>query len=104
MSDIADKYRLKIVAQGQVDFMTGDFNCEITDTGAGASFEVNMASVSGTIGGKLKTENRDIKATVSGSVGINFGGGIQFDLDRGIKINAAFIFGGCIEISWRKRK
>ena len=30
-----------IVAQGQVDFMTEDFNCEITDTGAGASFEVS---------------------------------------------------------------
>ena len=78
---VADGY---IVAQGQIDFMTGDFNCKITDTGAGASFGVNMASASGTIGLQKKINNRNIKATVSGSVGINFG--------------------GCIEISWRKRK
>lgn len=93
-----------IVAQGQMDIMTGDFNCEITDTGAGASFGVNMASASGTIGLQKKIKNRNFKATVSGSVGINFGGGIQFDLDRGIKLDIAFILGGSFEISWRKRK
>ena len=72
--------------------------------GGGVSFGFNGASVSGKIGFQTETTNRDIKVTLGGSAGAQFGGALQLDFKKGSFIlDVAVIFGGRIEINWGKR-
>ena len=93
-----------IVGQLQLDILNADFNCSVTDGGGGVAFGVNGASVSGNIGFQTKTNERDIKTTIGGSAGAQFGGEFHLDIDKGIFVlDIAVIFGGRIEINWGKR-
>jgi hypothetical protein len=93
-----------IYGQAQLDILNADFSCNVTDGGGGVSFGVNGASVSGKIGFQTQTSNRDIKITLGGSAGAQFGGGFQLDFDKGTFVfDVAVIFGGRIEINWGKR-
>lgn len=93
-----------IYAQGQLDILNADFSCSVTDGGGGVSFGVNGASVSGKVGFQTKTSKRDIRITLGGSAGAQFGGAFQLDFDKGIFVfDVAVIFGGRIEANWGKR-
>ena len=93
-----------ILGQVQLDLLNADFSCSITDGGGGVSFGVNGASISGKIGFQTKTSERDIKISVGGSAGAQFGGAFQLDIDKGVFVfDIAVIFGGRIEINWGKR-
>ena len=93
-----------ILGQVQLDLLNVDFSCSITDGGGGVSFGVNGASVSGKIGFQTKTSERDIKISLGGSAGAQFGGAFQLDIDKGVFVfDIAVIFGGRIEINWGKR-
>ena len=93
-----------IYAQGQVDILNADFSASATDGGAGFSFGVNTASISGKIGFQTKKDDRDIKLTIGGGLGIQAGGAFELDFQKGkFVLDAAFIFRGRIEASWGKR-
>ena len=93
-----------IYAQGQLDVLTADFSCGVSDGGGGVSFSANGATVSGKIGFQAKTLERDIRITLGGSAGAQIGGAFQLDLEKGSFVfDIAFIFGGRIEINWGKR-
>lgn len=93
-----------LYAQGQLDILNADFSCNVADRGGGVSFGVNGASVSGKIGFKTQTSNRDIKISIGGSAGAQIGGEFQLDLDKGSFVfDVAVIFGGRVEINWGKR-
>lgn len=93
-----------ILGQVQLDVLNADFSCSITEGGGGVSFGVNGVSVSGKIGFQTKTTERDIKISVGGSAGAQFGGAFQLDIDKGVFVfDIAVIFGGRIEIKWGKR-
>jgi len=93
-----------ILGKVQLDLLNADFSCSVTDGGGGVAFGVNGASVSGEIGFQTKTTERDIKISVGGSAGAQFGGAFQLDIDKGVFVfDIAVIFGGRIEINWGKR-
>lgn len=79
-------------------------NISVTDVGGGVGFEVSAVSASGKIGMKKQTSKRDIKVLLGGSVGLQVGGEVQLDIDKGTFVfDVAVIFGGRIEINWGKR-
>jgi hypothetical protein len=93
-----------IYGQGQLDLLTANMNISVTDGGGGVGFEVSAVSGSGKIGLQKQTSKRDIKVLLGGSVGLQVGGEVQLDIDKGTFVfDGAVIFGERIEINWGKR-
>jgi hypothetical protein len=102
-----------ISMQGQTNtpvFIGGSFDVAqaggyvaITNDGMGFSMGASAISLSGNIGGKMSVGDRDIKASVGASIG--YQAGVELSVTKeGIVLDASFLVGARIELSWKKKQ
>ena len=101
-SELNESY--PIIGKAQIDLLSANFNTSFTDGGLGLGVGINAVSISGEVGFQKMTNERDIKVSISGSLGLQAGGEFELDFQKGSFIfDLAFIFGGRIEIYWGEK-
>ncbi|MCL2400761.1 MAG: hypothetical protein FWC91_13575 [Defluviitaleaceae bacterium] len=88
---------------GDFNILTGSLDVGITDDGVGFGFNISAISLSGRIGTQFDVGDRNISASIGGSVGVQKGGEVVLTRESFV-LDVAIIFGGRIEVNWGRNR